>query len=85
MSRQPTGLAAFNRKTIAVQTDQPKIVQQATERKRGKGEKVSLTVRLNRSDWERLHQLAVSEGASIQTLAVRGLSKIFAEKGLPGI
>jgi hypothetical protein len=85
MNKQPTGLAAFTRKTIAAQNDPPKVVQQATERKRGKGEKVSLTVRLNRADWERLHQLAVSEGVSIQTLAVRGLSKVFAEKGLPGI
>jgi len=42
-------------------------------------------VRLPRAGWERLHQLAISEGESIQTLAVRGLNKIFAEKGLPGI
>lgn len=86
MSKQPTELAAFTRKTVAVQTDRPKTVQQQiTERERGKGDKVSLTVRLKRADWERLHQLAVSEGASIQTLAVRGLTKVFAEKGLPGI
>jgi hypothetical protein len=40
---------------------------------------------LPRADWERLHQLAVSEGTSIQQLAVRGLSNVFAAKGLPGI
>ncbi|CCD30197.1 conserved hypothetical protein [Candidatus Glomeribacter gigasporarum BEG34] len=84
MSKQSIGLAAFAQKTVTrskAATEAP----QPNERERGKGDKVSLTVRLNRSDWERLHQLAVSEGASIQTLAVRGLSKIFAEKGLPGI
>ncbi len=44
---------------------------------------VALTVRLPRAEWERVHQLAVSEGVSIQSLAVDGLSKVFAEKGLP--
>jgi hypothetical protein len=42
-------------------------------------------VRLPRAEWERLHQLAVSEGTSIQQLAVTGLSKVFTAKGLPGI
>ena len=37
------------------------------------------------AEWERLHQLAVSEGTSIQQLAVTGLSKVFTAKGLPGI
>jgi hypothetical protein len=46
---------------------------------------VALSVRLPRADWERLHQLAVSEGTSIQKLIVRGLTDIFKSKGLPGI
>jgi hypothetical protein len=54
-------------------------------RERGKKETVALTVRLPRSEWERLHHLAVSEGVSIQALAVRGLSLVFKEKGLPAI
>lgn len=54
-------------------------------RERGKKETVALTVRLPRGEWERLHRLAVSEGVSIQTLAVRGLSLVFREKGLPAI
>lgn len=54
-------------------------------RERGKKEIVALTIRLPRADWERLHQLAVSEGLSLQTIAVRGLNHMFAEKGLPGI
>ncbi len=52
------------------------------KRERGMKETVALTVRLPRTDWERLHHLAVSEGVSIQTLAVRGLSLVFREKGL---
>lgn len=54
-------------------------------RERAKKEIVALTVRLPRQEWERLHHLAVSEGVSIQALAVRGLSLVFAEKGLKRI
>lgn len=55
------------------------------ERERGKKDTVALTVRLPRAEWERLHRFALAEGVSIQTLAVRGLSLVFAEKGLPAV
>lgn len=87
---KPTGLAAFTRKGAAsaqqTATDQEPGAEQSAEtrqRGRGKGDVVALTVRLPRAEWERVHQLAVSEGVSIQSLAVDGLSKVFAEKGLP--
>lgn len=81
-----TGLAAFTRKTPPLgEASAPPIDAAATVRQRGKGEVVALTVRLPRADWERLHQLAVAEGTSIQQLAVRGLSRQFTEKGLPPI
>lgn len=86
MTKQ-TGLAAFTRKA-AVQPEPAPLMQpeaSPSERKRGKGDIVALTVRIPRADWERVHQLAVSEGTSIQQLALKGLSKVFAEKGLPGI
>ena len=54
-------------------------------RTRARGETVALTVRLTRTDWARLHQLAVAEGISLQALAISGLSKVFAEHGLPPI
>jgi hypothetical protein len=81
-----TGLAAFTRKTIdqvAQKDTNSEVVP--TERTRGKGDIVALTVRLPRAEWERLHQLAVAEGTSIQQLAIQGLSRLFAEKGLPGL
>ncbi len=82
MSAKPTGLAAFTRnrgaETVEASADKP-----ATSRKRAQGETVALTVRLPRAEWVRLHQLAVAEGVSLQTLAVTGLSKVFAEHGLP--
>jgi hypothetical protein len=85
MSTKPTGLAAFTRKSAgaaqAVTTGD--VASSSGERQRGKRNVVALTVRLQRAEWERLHQLAVSEGMSIQTLAVRGLNRVFTEKGLP--
>jgi hypothetical protein len=81
MSTKPTGLAAFTRKGAT--PEQPAEAQGA--RKRAQGETVALTVRLPRAEWARLHQLAVSEGVSLQTLAIRGFDKVFADHGLPPI
>lgn len=82
MSKKDTGLAAFTKKQAEPQAAST-VARTVETRRRGKGEIVSLTVRLPRAEWERVHQLAVSEGVSIQALAVAGLSKIFAERGLP--
>lgn len=85
MSTKPTGLAAFSRKGAVTSqiVSTGDIAASSGERQRGKKEVVALTVRLQRAEWERLHQLAVSEGLSIQALAVRGLNRVFTEKGLP--
>ena len=79
---KPIGLAAFVGKGSAARQDQ---TQGVPIRRRGRGKKdvVALTVRLPKAEWERLHQLAVAEGVSIQSLAVEGLSSVFLEKGLP--
>ena len=85
MSAKVTGLAAFTKRG-AVQPEIPAATEDqdsGTGRQRAKKEVVALTVRLQRSEWERLHQLAVSEGMSIQSLAVRGLNRVFTDKGLP--
>ena len=88
MSKQ-TGLAAFTARKAGSQPEAMAQLAAAdmtpSARQRGKGEVVALTVRLSRAEWERVHQLAVAEGTSIQQLALKGLSKVFAEKGLPGI
>lgn len=88
-----TGLAAFTRRNSpAAPSDEPTTQRaepparpQTAGRKRGQGATVALTVRISRPDWERLHQLAVAEGVSLQELALRGLSQVFAAKGLPRI
>ena len=89
MSGKPTGLAAFARNKAASQaagTNQPVTAAEKPaggKRSRGQGETVALTVRVTRGDWERLHQLAVHEGVSLQSLAMLGLSRVFTDKGLP--
>jgi hypothetical protein len=89
MAEKATGLAAFTQKKLPQAENVPlegdAAAPPARRRRRGTHQVVALSVRLPRAGWERLHQLAISEGESIQTLAVRGLNKIFAEKGLPGI
>jgi hypothetical protein len=78
--------AAFTQKPSPAVSQKHSIAAEPTARKRrGKGDVVALTVRLSQADWERLHQLALAEGTSIQQLALHGFSKLFAEKGLPGI
>jgi hypothetical protein len=82
MTTKPTGLAAFTRKGAAsAESAEPT----TSDRKRAKGDTVALTVRLPRSEWARLHQLAVAEGVSIQALAIAGFNKVFADHGLPPI
>lgn len=85
MSAKVTGLAAFTKRGAVQPEISPATEDQdsGTGRQRAKKEVVALTVRLQRSEWERLHQLAVSEGMSIQSLAVRGLNRVFTDKGLP--
>ena len=62
-------------------------VAQVQPRTRARGQKplVAMTFRLSRQDWERLHLLALSDGVSINTLTLRGLSRLLEERGLPGI
>jgi hypothetical protein len=84
MTTKPTGLAAFTRNRGAPASS-PETPAPKAGRKRAQGETVALTVRVPRAEWARLHQLAVAEGVSLQSLALNGLSKVFAEHGLPPI
>ncbi|OQX02239.1 MAG: hypothetical protein BWK73_43400 [Thiothrix lacustris] len=90
MTKKSTGLAAFTKQGRQTETTEDTSTSapeqaEAKERQRGKGDVVALTLRLSRDDWQRVHQLALSEGISIQKLAVEGLSKMFEEKGLKGL
>lgn len=97
MTTRATGLAAFVKRpgpsaaasaAPAQPAALPATAPPATgtsPRSRGQKPMVSMTFRLPRKDWERLHQLAIAEGQSINSLALRGLSRLFEERGLPGI
>lgn len=85
MSKKPTGLAAFTGGRGGAPAEAKPIEAPSGARKRAQGETVALTVRVSRADWARLHQLAVAEGVSLQSLALVGLSKVMAEHGLPPI
>ena len=87
-----TGLAAFTRPKVAepssAATDEALLLAievPTPRRNRGRGETVALTVKVRRSDWQRLRQLADAEGTTIQAMAEAGLSAVLAQHGLPPI
>lgn len=67
--------------TAAALADTP-VQATVADRQRGKGSMVSLTVRVSRDQWQRIHELALHEGHSINALAIEGISRLFQEKGL---
>ena len=93
MAKKATGLAAFTRpkagaeatSLAAIEDDRPAVEIPTPRRKRGGGETVALTVKVRRSDWQRLRQLADAEGTTIQAMAEVGLSAVLAQHGLPPI
>jgi transposase InsO family protein len=42
-----------------------------------------MTLRLSRAQWDRVHDLARAEGVSLNALALWGLSRLCAERGVP--
>lgn len=93
MMKKPTGLAAFTSRraapaTAAAPASEPVSVEPKVppgRRVRAQGATVALTVRVSKSDWLRLHQLAMAEGTSLQVLALRGFSRLLEEQGLPSV
>ncbi|PIO96364.1 hypothetical protein CJ014_25885 [Pleomorphomonas carboxyditropha] len=92
MVKKATGLAAFTRPkagaevaSLAVIEDRTALEVPTARRKRGGGETVALTVKVRRSDWQRLRQLADAEGTTIQAMAEAGLSAVLAQHGLPPV
>lgn len=92
MVKKASGLAAFTRPKTTIESVanpgevvRPSIEVAAGRRKRGGGETVALTVKVRRSDWQRLRQLADAEGTTIQAIAETGFSAVLAGHGLPPI
>lgn len=83
-----TGLKRFgSRPLVEAPTDassaiQPEAAQPARQRSpKGQKEFVSLTVRIKRGEWLRLHQIAAEESTSLQKLCERGLSRVLTDLG----
>ena len=93
MAKKATGLAAFTRpkagaevtSLAAIEDERPAVEIPTPRRKRGGGETVALTVKVRRSDWQRLRQLADAEGTTIQAMAEAALLAVLAQHGLPPI
>lgn len=89
MATKSTGLKGFGSRPSDQggqlwKADTPASDAVPTPRKaRGQQETVALTVRLKRADWMRLHQLALAEGTSLQSLCEKGLSRTLSDLGLP--
>jgi predicted HicB family RNase H-like nuclease len=81
MAAKKTGLAAFTSSRETSHEGQDEGI--ATLRTRAKGDVVQMTVRLTREQWERVNQLADTEGISFNQLALHAISKLFEARGLP--
>lgn len=61
-------------------TPSPAPVAVAAEKK---GEIIGVTLRLTPDQWRRAKELAIADRTSIQALALAGISRLLAERGLP--
>jgi predicted HicB family RNase H-like nuclease len=82
MAKKDTGLSAF---TDTQETAAEERTTQAKARTKATGKIVHAQLRLNRDQWERAHQFARAEGVSLNQLAIRGITKLMEDKGLPGL
>lgn len=54
-------------------------------RLRGRGDTVGITLRLSHENWRRVHDLALTEGISINQLAMEGISEMLRKRGLKSL
>jgi hypothetical protein len=100
VSRPPTGLAEFTRRSglqparaphsardsapdPAALSNEPDLSTGRPKRARASQQRPTVPFRMSRRTWERVHELAVSEGISIQHLLFTELSLGFKRRGLP--
>lgn len=56
-------------------------IKKKTRRKRGTGEMVAMIVRLSKDQWMKLQLFAMSQGESLQSLAIEGFNELLVKKG----
>ena len=80
MASKRVGLASFAGAGASVAPSPSS--SSGSRKKRGQGDVVALTVRLSRTQWERMHTLAIQESVSLQELAIDAITDKFAKRGL---
>jgi hypothetical protein len=70
---------------LAVEASDPPNSTAASTAGAKKKNRVATNLRLTRDQWRRVHELALDEETTVQELAIRGLSRLFEERGLPGL
>ena len=78
--KKSPGLTGFFENKDVAEADKPSAAETRTK---GTGKYYHVTLRLTHDQWNRAHELARSEGVPLAQMAIRGLSKILEEKGLP--
>jgi len=76
MSSTKANLSAFRSAT-------PATASVPAARGEKKGEIIGVTLRLTLDQWRRAKELAIADRTSIQALALVGISRLLAERGLP--
>jgi transposase InsO family protein len=77
-----TGLAAFTEEPDPNTQDAPPKTYGRGQVKAGSGPR-HITIRLTPDQWEKAHQFARSEGIPVSQLAIKGISRLLKDKGLP--
>jgi len=84
---KPTKLLSFARTSgRGTERPQPGPEEEAPARADGVAttkNRIATNLRLTRDQWRRVHELALDEETTVQNLTIRGLSRLFEERGLP--
>jgi hypothetical protein len=79
-AKKNSGLASFSQKTTAKVAE---VAENQDRVRRGQGDTVAITVRLSKDQWMKLRQFAMSEGETLQTVAMNGFNRELQAKGMP--
>jgi hypothetical protein len=83
MARKDTGLSEFADTQEEVQKER---VAKTHVRTKGMGKVIHAQLRFTSQDqWQRATLFAMSEGVSLNQLALMGMSRLMEERGLPGL
>lgn len=81
MSAKPS-LMTYVAAQVPPQDGPPPALKRKAPKRQSAEEIIQTSFRLTRSQWRRLHELALDERASVQALIVHALEQEFARRGL---